>query len=83
MENQIREYVKKELAKLDGDVKSIKLTGVTASILSDLIEGWDWSEADTNGWQVDYWLTTDKYDISGCMYDGTATITLLGEDDDD
>ncbi|UGO46131.1 hypothetical protein PQE74_gp048 [Bacillus phage vB_BanS_Chewbecca] len=81
MENQIREYVKTELTKLGGDVTSIKLTGVSASILSDLIEGWDWSEADTNGWQVDYWLKTDKYDIEGCMYDGTATITLLGEDE--
>lgn len=76
MEEQIREYVKTELAKLGGDVTSIDLKGVTVDILSNLIKGWDWSEADTNGWQVDYWLTTDKYDVSGCMYYGTATISL-------
>jgi len=80
MEEQIREYVKRELAKLGGDITSINLTGVTADILSDSVEGWDWSEADTNGWQVDYWLKTDKYDISGSMYYGTVTISLRRED---
>jgi len=76
MEEKIREYVKRELERLSNGVKSVELTGVYPSVLESVIGGFDWSEADTNGWQVDYWLTTDKYDISGSMYYGTATISL-------
>jgi len=76
MEEQIKAYVRAELNKLSNGVKAVNLTGVYPSILDIIIEGFDWSEAETNGWQVDYWLTTDKYDVSGCMYYGTATISL-------
>jgi hypothetical protein len=77
MKKQIIQYVESELAKLDsGEVDSVSLKGVYPDVLADRMEGWDWSEADTNGWQVDYWLTTDKYRVAGSMYYGTATISL-------
>ncbi|QOV08390.1 hypothetical protein Kirov_191 [Bacillus phage Kirov] len=78
MENQIRAYVREELAKLSSENRVVNLTGVYPSLLEIMIDGFDWSEADTNGWQLDYWLETDKYEISGCAYYGKATIELKG-----
>jgi len=76
MEEMIKSYIEIALGSLYNSGDSVKLKGVYPAILSDFIEGWDWSEADTNGWQVDYWITTDKYEIYGGMYYGEATITL-------
>jgi len=76
MKEKIKEYVKTELAKLSNGAEEVKLEGIYPSVLEELIDGFDWSYADTNGWQVDYWIKTYDYDIEGSMYYGTATIKL-------
>lgn len=76
MEEQIKDYVEAKLEELKNGAKEVRLKGVSPSILEDVISDFDWSEADTNGWQVDYWLKTSEYEISGCMYEGTANISL-------
>lgn len=73
---RLTDYVRSGLATLTTDNNSIKLMGVSPGILEEVIDGFEWSNAVTNGWQVDYWLSTDEYDISGCMYYGNTTISL-------
>ncbi|MGH0831287.1 hypothetical protein ACQVTX_23715 [Bacillus pretiosus] len=78
MEKEIKAYIESELKKLDnGEVKSIELEGVYPSVLQSILGAF--GELDTNGWQVDYWTNTAKYEVSGCMYYGKATISLRGE----
>lgn len=76
MEEKIKAYIESEVSKLSEEgVDSVKLTGVYPSILASVLG--DFNEMDTNGWQVDYWVKTDKYDIAGTMYYGVATISLI------
>ncbi|WP_151035785.1 hypothetical protein [Bacillus wiedmannii] len=78
MESAIKSYIESELKKLNtGEVKSVELTGVYPSVLESILGKFE--ELDTNGWQVDYWTNTAKYEVSGCMYYGKATISLRGE----
>ncbi len=75
MESAIKSYIESELKKLDnGEVKSVELTGVYPSVLESILG--DLGEVDTNGWQADYWTNTERYEVSGCMYYGKATISL-------
>lgn len=77
MEEQIKKYIKSEVEKLDnGEVEKVDLKGVYPSVIFDSLGGFEPSEMDTNGWQVDYWVSNSKYTIDGCMFYGTATITL-------
>ncbi|HDR7066984.1 TPA: hypothetical protein QCW42_004090 [Bacillus cereus] len=78
MENVTRVYIKSELIRLDsGEVKNLTLKGVYPSVLEGVLGSFE--DVETNGWQGDYWTKTDKYEISGCMYYGKATISLRGE----
>lgn len=76
MEEKIKEYIKSEVNKLSEEgVVCVNLKGVYPSILESVLGAF--AEMDTNGWQNDYWVKTDKYNISGTMYYGIATISLL------
>jgi hypothetical protein len=75
MEDKIKEYIKSEISKLSDNVKSVKLKGVYPDVLEEVLGGFT-NEMETNGWQVDYWVNAGKYSVSGCMYYGTATISL-------
>ncbi|KMP65148.1 MULTISPECIES: hypothetical protein [Bacillus cereus group] len=75
MESAIKSYIESELKKLDNrEVKSIELEGVYPSVLQSILG--TFGELDTNGWQADYWTNTERYEVSGCMYYGKATISL-------
>lgn len=75
-QREVKQYLLKKLDELDHGASEVCLKGVSPLMLEEVIEGFDWSDADTNGWEVDYSLETDKYEISGCMYRGTARISL-------
>ncbi|PTU25839.1 hypothetical protein DA469_21665 [Bacillus subtilis] len=78
MKEQVKEYVKQELDKLlNGEVKEINLSGVYPQALYEILGDFEISEMETNGWQVDYWITTEKYEIEGSMFYGNAKITLV------
>lgn len=77
MENEIEKHIATEVNKsASRAVESVELTGVYPNVLSKALGEFDVSEMDTNGWQVDYWISTEKYNVSGSMYYGTATVTL-------
>lgn len=80
MKDKIREYIKEELKKLNykGDIAS--LSCVYPTIIEDVIGDFN-KPLERNGYDCDYWASTDKYDVFGSMRLGTAEITLkIGEE---
>lgn len=53
--------------------ESAKLQDVHPSILQEVLG--DFNKFETMG--CDYWASTDKYDIEGNMFNGTAEITKI------
>lgn len=72
---EFAEFIDSEESVLEYDCVSF---GIVESILEELGFTWD-NELDTNGWEVDYWATFKKDDItlsvSGSMYYGHLSIT--------
>lgn len=71
MQEQIREYIRENIKELKSG-ESVDLKGVYPKIIEDVIgtlEG-----LDLNGWEGDYWASNSEYEVSGCMYYGTAEI---------
>lgn len=80
MVEQIVEYILAEKEKLDNrEVDVIYLYGVYPDILEEVFEEFE-DSLDINGWQGDYWTTTENYSIFGTMYYGTAKIRLKEEE---
>lgn len=84
MKEKILEYLRIEKDKLDsGEVEYLNLKGVYASAIEEVFGESESDDVDFNGWQGDYWYKTDRYEISGCMYYGTATIELRNEEEEE
>lgn len=80
MENKIKEYMTEQRDRLvSGEVDSLELEGVCPSYVESVFGDFE-GTLDLNGWQGDYWAKTDDgFTVEGCMYYGTATITLEEE----
>lgn len=80
LSNMLKIYVNEEKSKLDKkEITSINLRNVNMSLIKEIFGAKD--NLDLNGWQGDYWFNTeDGYFVSGCMYDGTATISIDEEE---
>lgn len=81
MEETIKKYMKQEREKLvRGEVDKLRLEGVCPSYVVSVFGGFE-DSLDLNGWQGDYWGETDEgFTVTGCMYYGTATITITEEE---
>ena len=73
----------KSIAK--GFKEEIILSNVSPGVFEQVCEenGWEFNiDSDYNGWEVDWcaYITVDSYTINvcGCMYYGTANLTLNG-----
>lgn len=75
MKALIKKYIQNELKKLVYIDDEVKLNNVYPDIIEDVLCGFN-EPYELNGYDCDYWAHTDKYDISGSMRFGTATITL-------
>lgn len=82
MKDLLKDYIKKELKKLDTNGGSIELKNVYPDLLEDVL-GEFVEPYELNGYDCDYWAKTDKYDVYGCMRFGTARISLLELDEED
>ncbi|XZN14464.1 hypothetical protein ACSW9O_15465 (plasmid) [Clostridium perfringens] len=72
---EIIKYIESEKEKLDkGEVENINLKFVNPSLIEEVFG--DMENLELNGWESDYWFNNDKYRVFGCMYYGTANISL-------
>ena len=68
---------------VSGEVDKLRLEGVCPSYVESVFGDFE-DSLDLNGWQGDYWAKTDDgFTVSGCMYYGTATITITEEEDEE
>lgn len=79
MKEQIIQYIVDEFAKLKrGQATTIDLVNVSPKIIEEAT-GLSLIIEEQNGWQGDYWGKIEDYEVSGCMYDGTASISIPEE----
>lgn len=80
MEDKIKKYMNKEKDKLvSGKVSELNLQGVCPLYIESVFGDFE-DTLDLNGYEGDYWGSTeDGFTVSGCMYRGTATISLEEE----
>ena len=76
IEEQIRRYIYKEVDRLREKGDSVKLQCVYPDVI-EYVLGDSETSYELNGYDCDYWMTIGKYDISGSMRFGTATVTLI------
>lgn len=83
MKEKIEEFIKSDKVELKLDLLPIDKYN---KILSDL--GWNRDDVDTNGWQVDFWVSFEKEDVedftldlSGSLFYGDYCLSKVKEDD--
>ena len=76
IEEQIRRYIYKSVDKLKNKGDSVDLKCVNPDII-EYVLGSSEEPYEMNGYDCDYWMTINKYEISGSMRFGTASITLI------
>lgn len=83
MKKEIIEYMTKEREKLvRGEVDELDLEGVCPRYIGEVFGRLD--SLDLNGWEGDYWANAEGgFCVSGCMWDGSATITLEEKDEEE
>lgn len=74
--------IKEKLKELKSVHDKISLTDVCPRAISDAIGGIHWDTYETNGWDGDYWFSNDTYTVFGTMFEGTATISLVDNEED-
>ena len=76
IEEQIRRYIYKEVDKLREKGDSVHLQCVYPDVISYVL-GESENPYELNGYDCDYYMKIDKYEIDGSMRFGTAIVTLF------
>lgn len=69
-----------EIMKLNKNNPEINLVNVSPKSIVTAFGDIDWDTYEIDGWDCDYWFSSGAYSVHGCMYTGTASISINTEE---
>ena len=76
-----KKYMEYEKERLDkGEIKFIDFKYTYPSLIEEVFGKFN-EYPETNGCDIDYWVSNDNYDFSGSMYTGDCRVSMKGDEE--